>query len=197
MTITRLDKYYVHGNPEVERPLIDREIRPIGEEDTQHPRASLFLPSPSEGPSVFTGSDIKARGLHVTSEGPACLSPKNPRPGIVTWGFPMRLLPRTGITLCRALQNVNPGMDAIIDKQNILRRQPVCVVFVLVPGNDSPCLKQDRNNAAFHSWLLLRRILLYACLTSSAGAVEAMELFSITLTCGLHITRMNTHTAVR
>ena len=104
---------------------------------------------------------------------------------------------RTGNTLCRALQNVNPGMDAIIDKQNILRRQPVCAVFVLVPGNDSPCLKQNRSNAAFHSWLLLRRILLYACLTSSAGAAEAMELFSITLTCGLHITGMNTHTAVR
>ena len=62
MTITRLDKYYVHGHPEVERPLLDKETRPIGEEDTQHPRAGLFLSSPSEGPSVFTGSDIKARG---------------------------------------------------------------------------------------------------------------------------------------
>ena len=105
--------------------------------------------------------------------------------------------PGLEILLCRALQNVNPGMDAIIDKQNILRRQPVCAVFVLVPGNDSPCLKQNRSNAASHSWLLLRRILLYACLASSAGAAEAMELLSSTLTCGLHITGMNTHTAVR
>ena len=31
MTITRLDKYYVHGHPEVERPLLDKETRPIGE----------------------------------------------------------------------------------------------------------------------------------------------------------------------
>lgn len=133
----------------------------------------------------------------MTSEGPALIA-EEPPIGDRHVGLPdAAITPELEILLCRALQNVNPGMDAIIDKQNILRRQPVCAVFVLVPGNDSPCLKQNRSNAASHSWLLLRRILLYACLASSAGAAEAMELLSSTLTCGLHITGMNTHTAVR
>ena len=79
----------------------------------------------------------------MTSEGSAVLSPTNRRLGIITWSFPMRLSPRTGNTLCRTSRNVNPGMDIIIDKQDIFRRQFVCSVFVLVPGNDSPCLTQD------------------------------------------------------
>lgn len=136
----------------------------------------------------FTGSDINHVAdtwLHVTSEGSACLSPTNPRSEIGTWSCRIGLLPRTGNTLCRTSRKRQPWNGWNQRQTRHLPKAVVCSVFVLVPGNDSPCLKQDRGNGACYSWLLLRRIpLLCVCLTSSGKAVEAMKLFSSMLTCG-------------
>lgn len=69
-----------------------------------------------------------------------------------------------------------------------LAKTGVCSVFVLVPGNGSPCLKQDSGYEACYSRLLLRRIsLLWVCLTSYGRAVEAMKLFSFMLTSGYYV----------